>query len=190
MQEITCSYNITCLISIEEINKIPLLKLDMNIRSYQVLDKSWITHNIPPGVMVDDKLYLDEEMKNKVCDILDCFIKKGSIQSSTNQITSRGFSYFEHEDKNGNIISIQDSSAASSPHVWFGLKMNQHFFTLEGDKKVAFYIPHNNILLEERLHLNKSQAKMLKKAITVEWNFYNLNKSLPDKDDKTNKNKI
>ena len=102
----------------------------------------------------------------------------------------RGFSYFEHDDKNGNIISIQDSSAASSPHVWFGLKMNQHFFTLEGDKKVTYHIPHDDILFEERLHLNKSQAKTLRKAIIVEWDFYKLNKLLPNKDYKNNKNKI
>ena len=58
--------------------------------------------------------------------------------------TSRGFGYYEFNDKYGQKCSLQDSSLATEPAIWFGVDVN-----LKGEE------------IGERMHLTQEQVKAL-----------------------------
>jgi hypothetical protein len=151
-----------------------VMKLDFNILYYRHLVKyeGWKKIDFPKNIVVNDKLYLDETLKDKVIEMLDCFIKTGSIRDVTEETTSRGFSIMELKDLKGNSISIQDSSAATEAMIWFGCRTKDQAFIDVNGKLENFQFPSGEVSLEERLHMNKKKARELKKIIKTEWKNY------------------
>lgn len=69
--------------------------------------------------------------------------------------TNRGFSIFRFKDSYGNMCSIQESSSASEPKIWFGID-NAKITTKDG-----FPVDSENMTTFSRMHLNQEQVKKL-----------------------------
>ena len=74
--------------------------------------------------------------------------------------------------------------------IWFGCVTKNEVLLKKDNKTVLYEFPEGDVLLEDRLHLTKKQAKELKKAIKVEWDFYEFDKKLPLKEKDNQRNKI
>ena len=69
--------------------------------------------------------------------------------------TNRGFSIFSFKDSYGYDCSIQESSSASEPKIWFGID-NAKITTKDGSP-----IDSENMITFSRMHLNQEQVKKL-----------------------------
>jgi hypothetical protein len=190
INKITCCYGHPCFISIDNIDGKDVLKLDFNIKTYKILKQGWKELPFPENIVINDKLYLDEKMKDQLINALDVFIKTTYL-STIYPKTERGFSYNEWTDVKGNKIHIQDSSAATDAYIWFGGVVEDVFIQTEnGLEKYKF--PEGDLLIEDRMHLNISKVKKLKEIIQKQWimnEVKNLDLALPvnSKSKKTNK---
>lgn len=69
--------------------------------------------------------------------------------------TNRGFSIFSFKDSYGCDCSIQESSAASEPKIWFGID-NAKITTKDGAP-----VGSENMTAFSRMHLSQEQVKEL-----------------------------
>lgn len=167
MKKIKCTYGTLCEVSVEKLNNQNVLKIDFNIKEFKVLQNGWQDFSFPSNVSINDKLYLDEALKDKVVSILDDFIKTGGIESINK--TKRGFTFLDIEDLMGNTISIQQSSSASEPKIWFGSKTENKAYSWKNDKITPYIYPAGDVSIADRLHLNRTKAQQLKNAINNVW---------------------
>lgn len=179
MKKITCKYGTTFSLSIIEVNTQPILEINFNIKSYKVCNNGWNTFNFPPNIIINDKLHINKETSDYIIEVLANFIKEGVLEDSTDlKYTQRGFSLLELYDIFGNVISIQESSAATESCIWFGgVVDSDKIFTWENSKMKSFSFNKGDLLIEDRLHLNIKKANKLKFAIENEWKKYNYKKN-------------
>jgi hypothetical protein len=191
INKITCCYGHPCFISIDNIDGKDVLKLDFKIKTFKVLNQGWKELPFPDNIIINDKLYLDEKMKDQLINALDVFINTGYLNNHYKK-TERGFSYNEWTDVKGNKIHIQDSSVATDAYIWFGGTVENVFIPTEnGLEKYKF--PEGDLLIEDRMHLNITKVKKLKEIIQKQWimnEVKNLDKELPVNLKAKNKNKI
>lgn len=193
INKLTCCYKHPCFISMEKLNGKDILKLDFRIKTYKLFNpgKGWTEHNFPSNIIIKDKLYLDEKMKDQLINALDIFIKTGYLNNDYKK-TERGFSYNEWSDVKGNKIHIQDSSAASAAYIWFGGQVENVFVPTENGME-EFKFPEGDVLIEDRMHLNIPKVKKLKEIIQKQWimnEVKNLDQELPVNAPTKNKLKI
>ncbi len=84
--------------------------------------------------------------------------------------TERGFGVWEFEDRYGAKCSLQDSSLATEPAIWFGPdsadpKIMASKTPAGGTGWVPFEIP-DDVLLNTRMHLTQEQVKALLPILT------------------------
>jgi hypothetical protein len=198
MQEITCTHNNTFLIYTDKVQGQDVVVIDMNIKKYKncndKMKTGWQDIEFPSNVMIKDKIYLNESLKNEVVLILKQFIKEGYFNHDKIQQTERGFDYLNLKDIDGKEISVQNSSAATLDAIWFGGRVDNVMIKKENGDIEPFTFPEGAILLGERLHLTKSLARQLIKSINDEWNAYmfheKLDQSLETKNKTTNIRKM
>jgi hypothetical protein len=169
-QTITCSYGTPCIVSLEKNNNEKVLKLDFNIKQYKICNGGWKDFNFPEDIVINDVLYLNEEVKDNVIKVLDCFIETEYLRDVEHTSTNRGFALSEFKDMIGNTISIQESSAAMAAYIWFGCDTKGKVFTQEGDKLVPYKYPSGDHLVSDRMHLNVAQCVELKEMLQDVWN--------------------
>lgn len=177
MKKVKCSYSKEAFVSGEIIDNSPTLVIDFNINTYQVLGNGgWQEKHFPENIIINDKIYLNEELKDKILVMLDDFINNSALtlKEFTNKKTARGFSHYETLDIKGNCISIQESSNVT-PAVWFGTSVEKEvYITNDKGELVNFELPKEEILISDRLHLREKNAVSLKKAMISEWDkIYN-----------------
>jgi hypothetical protein len=176
IRKITCSRKYSCFVSIENVDNKPVLKFDFRIKSYQVCNYGWKEYQFPENIVINDKLYLDEELKNHLLKILSGFADTGYLENDEQQLTSRGFSYNELMDLKNRVISVQQSSANGS-FIWFGCssKIHKDAYVKEGDNLVKYEYPRGDVLVNERLHLSIPNTRKLIKAINELWKLNEVN---------------
>ena len=167
MKKFTCRYNKDCWISIENIDNKPIMKLDFKIKTYQVLKHGWRDYNFPDDIAINDKLYLTKEMVDKIIQLFDYYLENSSLEDPEAQLTNRGFSYLELKDLYGNTISTQESSALYN--LWFGCRTKNKAYLVRNGEALPYEFPEGDLLITDRLHLNKSKIKQLKRTILKEW---------------------
>lgn len=174
MKKITCNYGYSFLVSFVEVNNEPTLEINFNIKSYQLLSNGWKTVSFPPNIVLNDKLYISQEMVPNIVEVLDNFIKTGELNYADGlEFTNRGFSLLELEDIYGSPISIQQSSAASEACLWFGgIVDTGEIYNWKNDSLEKFKFPIGDVLIADRLHINRKKANNLKLAISSEWKKY------------------
>ncbi len=96
--------------------------------------------------------------------------EKTSLSTLERDVTSRGFGVWNFRDKYGAKCSLQDSSAASEPCIWFGVddaepKIMASKTPQGGTGWVPFEIP-DDVLLTTRMHLTQEQVKALLPILT------------------------
>lgn len=79
--------------------------------------------------------------------------------------TNRGFGLITFTDRYGSKCSIQDSSLATEPAIWFGVDdANPQIMAKDtpegGSGWVRYNIP-DNVLLSTRMHLTQEQVKSI-----------------------------
>jgi hypothetical protein len=146
-----------------------VLKLDFNIKQYKVLTNGWKSHYFLPNTIINDSLYLNKDMTNKVIEILNGFQTTGELEPEGAEYTNRGFSFIKMKDLKGNLISIQKSSTANESCIWFGCATKDKVFLQENDKFTPYPFVKGEVLIEDRLHLNRSKTKILINAIKKHW---------------------
>jgi hypothetical protein len=171
MKRIKCTYGTQCSISIDTLNGNPVLKFDFDIKTYKICNQGWHEHSFPANVAINDKLFLNEEMKNRLIAMLDVFLETGYINDPELAKTERGFGFLEFKDLMGNIISIQDSSSAEQAKIWFGCETKNKAFFWSDNKLVPYQFEKGDLLIEDRLHLNQNKVQRLKNIINQEWNL-------------------
>ena len=93
-----------------------------------------------------------------------------------NTNTKRGFNISEFTDSNGNKCSLQNSSSAMEAKIWLGTNdadakimakeaLKHGIKTTEEVGWIKFPIP-SEVLLNTRMHLNRSQVKELLPYLT------------------------
>ena len=84
--------------------------------------------------------------------------------------TERGFGLFEFQDKYGAKCSLQDSSLATEPAIWFGVDDADPKImackVIEGGKGWTKYLIPEDVLLTTRMHLTQEQVKALLPILT------------------------
>ncbi len=177
MKKLTCSYGKTAIISMIKENNEPIMVIDMDIKDYVIhIGHDSGEYNFPGNVVINDKLYLNEKLKNELLETLDEFIETTYIQNPEAKETARGFKHLDPKDIYGNTISIQESSNMD-PAIWFGVSVKENSVLVwrEGELK-PFKYPSHHIMLKDRLHLKTAQAKKFREMIVSMWdNFENQN---------------
>lgn len=178
MKKMTCRYGTPCWISVENHNGKSVLKLDFRIKEYKALKQGWKECKFPDNIKMNDSLYFNEDTFHKVLEVLDYFLENEYLGDPNAQKTERGFSYLELKDLYGNTISIQESSSASSANIWFGCKTNNKAFVIKDGQVSDYEFEAGDILISDRLHLNKSKVRQLKNRMINEWakNFSKVSK--------------
>lgn len=171
MKKIKCTYGKECLISMAKLKGEDVLKLDFNILTYEFSDPKWQSKIFQANIIINDKLFLNEDMKNKLQETLDIFIATGDLKNDEMKLTKRGFSLLESKDLNGNKISIQKSSSAMEPKIWLGCETKNKAFFWKDNDLVPYVFEKGNILFKDRLHLNVSKAKKLKNIVNQVWDL-------------------
>lgn len=177
MTKITCSYGKTAFISMIKENNEPIMVIDMNIKDYVIhIGHDSGEYNFPGNVVINDKLYLNQQLKNELLETLDEFIETTYIQNQEAKETARGFKYLDPKDIYGNTISIQESSNMDSA-IWFGVSIDEKSVLVWRDGELQpFKYPSHHIMLKDRLHLKTVQAKEFREMIVSMWdNFENQN---------------
>lgn len=170
MKKLTCSYGTTVEVSMLEKNGEPIMLLDMNIKDYMIhVGHDTGTYKFPPNIVINDKLYINRDMKQQLIETLEDFIKTTYLQNSYTETNQRGFKNMKPKDIYGTTISIQESSNMD-PALWFGpIVRNNEVLMWQDNKLTPFVYPSHNILINDRLHLKMPQAKKLKNMIATMW---------------------
>ena len=75
--------------------------------------------------------------------------------------TPRGFLRADFQDGNGEMCSIQESSAAESPFIWLGVNdANPQIFPGDGTGWHPYPLPES-VVCSTRMHLTQEQAAAL-----------------------------
>jgi len=74
--------------------------------------------------------------------------------------TSRGFSRYDFEDRNGHACSMQKSSIATEDCIWLGIDDADPQIMIPNEGWKKYDIPEE-VLLHTRMHLNKEQVREL-----------------------------
>lgn len=106
----------------------------------------------------------------KIIDGEECTIEKTDLSSLKKTATNRGFGVYEFKDKYGIKCSLQDSSLATEPAIWFGVNDPKPRIMASKTEKggtgwVPFDIP-DDVLLSTRMHLTQEQVKALLPILT------------------------
>lgn len=181
MQFIKCSNNDICEVSSIEVNNKAMLKLNLNIKSYQSMENGWKERKFPEEVLpsIKDKLIFDNNKIYEVLYILDTFINTGDIVLENTTYTNRGFSMIDLKDNLENKISIQKSSTMSEDELWFGTRVNKSEI---GEIKDGKFIPYkyssSDVLISDRLLLTIEEAKKLRMAMlnqmSMKWSSHDI----------------
>lgn len=79
--------------------------------------------------------------------------------------TGRGFGIINFTDKYGSDCSLQDSSIATEPAIWFGVSVI-NLQTMDSNKCwIPFEIP-NEVLVNSRMHLTQAMVRQLLPYLT------------------------
>lgn len=170
MKTITCSYGKTFKLYMTEQKGEPIMVVDADIKQYVIhVGHDSGTYDFPMNIVVNDKLYLNRELKDELLQTLDTFIETTYIQDPEAEVNARGFKSLNPQDIYGNNISIQESSNME-PAIWFGVNLETNEVLVWKDKQLKkFEYPSHQIMLQDRLHLKMPQAKKLKKMIVSLW---------------------
>lgn len=173
MKKLTCSYGNTFKFDMVEQKGEPIMVIDANIKEYVIhVGHDAGTYDFPMTVVVNDKLYLNRQLKDELLETLDNFIETTYIQHPAAEKNARGFKCLNPTDIYGNTISIQESSNMV-PAIWFGVDIKTSAVLVWKDNQLkTFEYPSHDILLQDRLHLKMPQAKKLKKMIISLWKKY------------------
>lgn len=173
MKKVTCKYGLSCQVSVEKLDNQHVLKLDFNIKEYKIciIGQGWQDYMFPENIVINDKLYLDSDTKDKLLEIFDHFIETQYLHLPDAKQNARGFSYLDLTDIKGNPISIQASSAAMESCIWFGAQIKD-ICVDEGGQLVPYKFPAGDPLVSGRMHLNISKVKQLRNAIVTEWDKF------------------
>lgn len=169
MKKMTCRYGTPCWISVVDINGQNVLKLDFRIKEYQVCSQGWKDYKFPDNIKINDSLYFNEDTFHKVLEVFDYFLENEYLGDPEVQKTERGFSYLDLKDMYGNTISIQESSSASSANIWFGCQTHNKAFVIKDGQVSEYMFEKGDLLVNERLHLNKAKVRQLKNRMINEW---------------------
>ncbi len=91
--------------------------------------------------------------------------EKTFLNSLTKTKTNRGFGLFDFKDKYGRECSLQDSSLASEPAIWFGIDNANPKILKKGSGWVPFSVP-DDVHFTTRMHLTQEQVKALLPILT------------------------
>lgn len=171
MKEVTCNYGKTCFISTEEKDGQKLLKIDFNITSYKYCLQGWHEKSFPHNIVINDKLYLNEAMVEKLVLALDHFVKYGEIKISEQQKTDRGFAYGEFKDINDNVVHLQKSSAAMYDAMWFGCRTSDKILVNDNGHLKPYEFKETDHVVSDTLHMKQDKAQELKEAIVAQWSL-------------------
>lgn len=92
-------------------------------------------------------------------------IETTSLTSLTKTKTNRGFGLFDFKDKYGRECSLQDSSLASEPAIWFGIDNANPQVLKKGKEWIPFLVP-DDVHFTTRMHLTQEQVKALLPILT------------------------
>lgn len=194
IEKFTSYPSCSCLISVEKIDGNNVLKFDFAIKEYQVVNRSFNeTYKFPDNIVINDKIYCDEKLKNELLDTLDIFIKTEYLPRNykTNSI---GLPYNDWEDVKGNIISIEDSGSMNAAQIILKCKTKDILIkTSHGLEEYQFEIPKDKVCMKNRLSLSPEEAKQLKELIQRQWilnEVKELNEYLPENKSIKNKFKV
>lgn len=170
MKKLTCSYGKTFKFYMVEEKGEPILVVDCDIKQYVIhVGHDRGTYDFPHNVVVNDKLYLNKELKDQLLETLDTFIETTYIQHPDAQKTERGFKYLDPKDIYGTKISIQESSNIEAA-IWFGVDIKtSEVLVWKNNQLKQFEYPSLQIMLQDRLHLKMPQAKKLRKMVVNLW---------------------
>lgn len=76
------------------------------------------------------------------------------------ETTNRGFGLIKFKDYYGIECSMQDSSLATTPCIWFGVDNVVPKICIKGQGWIPYPIP-DEVLLSSRMHLSQDQVKEL-----------------------------
>lgn len=169
MKKTHTSRDTKCIISMDKLDNENILKIDFNIKNYKVCNLGWKDYDFPTNIVINDKLFLNEEMKNQLIKIFDLFLKEESLSAIATEQTARGFNMANFKDLMGSIISIQESSSAEEAKIWFGCRTKNKAYQWVNSELSPYEYPKGDLLLDDRLHLNKDSIKSLKKKIEMVW---------------------
>lgn len=165
MPVITCSNENKCYISFKEKDNELITVLDFKVKSYKILNHGWKEYDYPDNIIIEDKLYLNEKMLNKIIDCFDNFIKYSYItQNKLDEIEN-------FRDLKGNKIRIYNSSSIEDK-LWFGadiqvahIKVEDKIELYEHEKGIDPFGNHKKptLLIPDRLHLKKNNVERLLK---------------------------
>ena len=101
----------------------------------------------------------------KIVDGEEYIIEKTFLTTLKKNKTNRGFGIFTFRDRYGVKCSLQDSSLASEPAIWFGINDPEPKILKPGTGWVPFEIPED-VLMSTRMHLTQEQVKALLPILT------------------------
>ncbi len=140
--------------------KEPVVIIDFDIKKYNhSINGEWQELSFPESIEINDKLYLTEEKIKKIVVLLDFFYKEQSISHDI-------WSEIEQlKDIYGNKVSIHLSSVGY--HLWFGCETTKIHVKNKNERIVFPQSLDRDFLIQDRLHLNKEDAKKLKNTLLI-----------------------
>ena len=169
MKRIQCTYGTECGIAMDTLNGQDVLKFDFDIKTYKICNYGWSDYHFPANATINDKLFLNEEMKDRLIAMLDVFLNTGYINDPELTQTSRGFGLAEFKDLMGNTVSTQDSSSAEQAKIWFGCETKNKAFVWKDNELVPYQFERGDVSIADRLHLNQPKVQRLKNIINQVW---------------------
>jgi hypothetical protein len=146
-----------CLISVEKINDENLIKLEFNITGYQVYTNFWADYKFPLDTIINNKLYLDEKLKNEIVEALDIYAKTEYLSRKYPR-DDLGFSYNEWKDIKSNSIKVLDPGFMNASAILFGCNIKSVLIK-NGNKTEEFKFPDNYQVIGEKITLTPQKAK-------------------------------
>lgn len=196
MKIIKCTNGYVCKVYAESYEDKPALVIDFDIKTFKYCNYGWREEKFPEDVLesINDKLYLNSENIYELICALDIFIEHGYLGDVYPNKTSRGFAFVDLLDIKNKKISIQESSNGDEGKIWFGCEIDEKMIgKFEDGRYVKFKYPTGDVLVEDRLHLNKKTAQQLRLGILEEISAYYSSfkiADLLDKETKTSQNMI
>lgn len=162
MPVITCSNGIKCHISFKNKDNELITVLDFKIKSYKVFNYGWHQYDYPSNIILEDKLYLNEEKLNKIINSFDNFINYGYLTEEDVKDIE------DFKDLKGNKIRLYNSSSVDAK-LWFGCNINEAYIKVGETIEPFSHIKGEGVfgdglLINDRLHLTESQVKRLLKT--------------------------
>lgn len=77
------------------------------------------------------------------------------------QVTNRGFRYTEFTDRNGTKCSLQESSLATEPAIWFGASNLEVKEFTPGRGWNVVELSKGDVIGNQRMHLTQEQVRAL-----------------------------